>query len=67
MTKVFSGFPFLKPFLRSVVIFSQFVTHIANATDEAKAVLSLTERRLSLPKRKKRLFLSLLFKILLDL
>ena len=38
MTKVFNGFPFLKPFLRSVVIFSQFVTHIANATDESSSV-----------------------------
>ena len=43
MTKVFSGFPFLKPFLRSVVIFSQFVTHIANATDESKSS-SVTDR-----------------------
>lgn len=43
MTKVFNGFPFLKPFLRSVVIFSQFVTHIANATDESKSS-SVTDR-----------------------
>ena len=68
MTKVFNGFPFLKPFLRSVVIFSQFVTHIANATDESKSS-SVTDREktFSTKKRKKRLFLSLLFKILLDL
>ena len=43
MTKVFNGFPFLKPFLRSEVIFSQFVTHIANATDESKSS-SVTDR-----------------------
>ena len=43
MTKAFNGFPFLKPFLRSVVIFSQFVTHIANATDESKSS-SVTDR-----------------------
>ena len=43
MTKVFNGFPFLKPFLRSVVIFSQFVTHIENATDESKSS-SVTDR-----------------------